>query len=338
MKKKIGVALLTLTLSLGIYTGTVHAAFTDVYENAWYYEAVQYVSQKGIMTGLDSTRFGITEPLKRAQFVLILYRLAGEPDVTFSYDFPDIGPGDWYASAVMWANENGIATGYTDTGLFGPSDEITREQMVAMLYRFEGEPQETADLSGYPDAGLVGQWSFGAVQWAVKNGIITGDGGMLNPQYTTSREQCAMIIMRYLEGKNTGDSGTARFLDPCPGAYYVSSEFGYRDAPTSGASTFHNGRDYAAAEGTPILAAASGVVKTVSYSNARGNYIVIDHGNGIESWYQHCLVIGAAEGDTVAAGQKIAEVGSTGIVSGAHLHLEIHVNEKPVDPRLYVPI
>lgn len=330
MKKKIGVALLALTLSLGLYTDTVHAAYMDVYEGAWYYDAVQYVSQKGIMTGLNDTTFGISESLKRAQFALILYRMAGEPEVNFEYVFPDVEPGDWYAGAVIWANANGIVTGYTDTGLFGPADEITREQMVTMLYRFEGNPQASADLSSYPDAGLVGQWSLSAMQWAVQKGIISGDKGMLKPQGMTTREECAMIIMRYLDG-------VVRFLNPCPGAYYVSSEFGYREAPTEGASTYHQGRDYAAAVGTNILAVASGKVTLVGYNQYRGNYIVIDHGNGIESLYQHCSVIIASAGDYVAAGQKIAEVGATGVVSGPHLHLEIHENGVPVDPRKYVP-
>lgn len=199
MKKKICAAMLALTVLTGICSNTVYAAFSDVYVNAWYYRAVQYVSANGIMTGMDETTFGINEPLKRAQFALILYRLAGEPDVEFAYTFPDIGPGDWYARAVLWANEKGVVTGYTDTGLFAPSDEITREEMVTMLYRFEGLPQVSADLSGYPDAGLVGEWSLPGMQWAVANGIVSGDNGLLNPQGITNREVCATILMRYMK-------------------------------------------------------------------------------------------------------------------------------------------
>lgn len=338
MKKKIGVFILTLTLMFGLCSNTVFAAYSDVYQNGWYYGAVQYVSQNGIMTGLNDTYFGVGESLKRGQFALILYRLAGTPDVEFENKFPDIGANDWYANAVIWASDNGIVTGYTDTGLFGPSDEITREQMVTMLHRFEGSPQVSADLSGYPDSGLVGAWSLAGMQWAVANGIISGDNNMLNPQGITTREVCATIIMRFQGGEYIEtEAGPGGFVNPCPGANYVSSEFGYRVSPTEGASSNHQGRDYAASEGTAILATASGKVVLVGYTSARGNYIVIDHGNGVECYYQHCSKIIASAGDIVEAGEKIAEVGSTGIVSGPHLHFEVHENGVPVDPRKYVP-
>ena len=105
-------------------------------------------------------------------------------------------------------------TGYTDTGLFGPSDEITREQMVTMLHRFEGSPQVSADLSGYPDSGLVGAWSLAGMQWAVANGIISGDNNMLNPQGITTREVCATIIMRFQGGEYIEtESGPRRVRD-----------------------------------------------------------------------------------------------------------------------------
>ena len=199
MKKKLSVVLLALTLSVCMYSNTVCAAFADVYENDWHCEAVQYVSENGIMTGLDDTTFGVNEPLKRAQFALILYRLAGEPEVAFDDRFPDIAQEDWYADAVLWANGQGIVTGYTDTGLFDPSKDISREEMVTMLYRYEGFPQVSADLSKYPDAGLVGGWSMPGMQWAVACGIISGDNGLLNPLEITNREVAAMILMRYMK-------------------------------------------------------------------------------------------------------------------------------------------
>lgn len=161
---------------------------------------------------------------------------------------------------------------------------------------------------------------------------------MLNPQGITTREVCATIIMRFQGGEYIEtEAGPGGFVNPCPGANYVSSEFGYRVSPTEGASSNHQGRDYAASEGTAILAAASGKVVLVGYTSARGNYIVIDHGNGVECYYQHCSKIIASAGDIVEAGEKIAEVGSTGIVSGPHLHFEVHENGVPVDPRKYVP-
>lgn len=132
----------------------------------------------------------------------------------------------------------------------------------------------------------------------------------------------------------TPSGGTGRLQNPCPAAY-ISSEFGGRTSPGGIGSTNHKGRDYAAAAGTPIFAAAAGTVTTVSYNSARGNYVVINHGD-ISTWYQHCSTIGVSVGQSVGAGQNIATVGSTGASTGPHLHFEVHVNGTPVDPRLYL--
>lgn len=131
------------------------------------------------------------------------------------------------------------------------------------------------------------------------------------------------------------ESEAAALCNPCPDGI-VTSEFGGRDAPTDGASTNHKGRDYAAPEGTPIYAAATGVVIEVAENDARGKYLKIDHQNGLITLYQHCSVINVEKGDTVFVGAKIAEVGSTGIVTGAHLHFEVWEDGTPVDPRLYL--
>ncbi len=132
----------------------------------------------------------------------------------------------------------------------------------------------------------------------------------------------------------TPSGGTGRLQNPCPAAY-ISSEFGGRTSPGGIGSTNHKGRDYAAALGTPIYAAAAGTVTTVSYNSARGNYVVINHGD-IATLYQHCNSIGVSVGQSVSAGQNIATVGSTGASTGPHLHFEVHVNGTPVDPRLYL--
>ncbi len=130
-------------------------------------------------------------------------------------------------------------------------------------------------------------------------------------------------------------SGSGQLSNPCPGAR-ISSEFGPRRAPTAGASTYHRGRDYAAASGTPIYASADGRVVTASYNSVRGNYVVIDHGNGLQTWYQHASRLYVSAGQKVSRGQNIAAVGTTGISTGAHLHYEVHVNGTPVDPRKYL--
>lgn len=130
-------------------------------------------------------------------------------------------------------------------------------------------------------------------------------------------------------------SGNGRLSNPCPSAY-ISSEFGGRTSPGGIGSTNHKGRDYAAASGSPIYASASGTVTTVSYNGARGNYVVINHGNGLSTLYQHCSAIYVSAGQSVSAGQNIAAVGTTGASTGPHLHFEVWVNGTPVDPRLYL--
>lgn len=135
-------------------------------------------------------------------------------------------------------------------------------------------------------------------------------------------------------GPSIVPSGNGRLSNPCPAAY-ISSEYGYRSSPGGIGSTNHKGRDYAAASGTPIYAAASGTVTTVSYNSARGYYVVINHGD-IATLYQHCSATYVEVGQKVSAGQNIAAVGSTGYSTGPHLHFEVHVGGVPVDPRLYL--
>ena len=116
----------------------------------------------------------------------------------------------------------------------------------------------------------------------------------------------------------------------------ITSYFGKRSSPTAGASTNHRGIDIGVPTGTDVYASASGVVTTVAYNSARGKYIIVDHGKGMETLYQHCDNIIASKGETVKQGQVIAESGNTGIGTGAHLHFEVHKNGTPVDPLDYV--
>lgn len=130
-------------------------------------------------------------------------------------------------------------------------------------------------------------------------------------------------------------TGNGTLSHPIPGAY-ITSGFGYRVAPTAGATSRHDGIDYGAGTGTPIYAADSGTVITAKYNSARGYYIVINHGNGMQTWYQHCSAMYVSAGQTVTRGQNIAAVGSTGIVTGPHLHFEVHVGGVPVNPLNYL--
>ena len=134
-----------------------------------------------------------------------------------------------------------------------------------------------------------------------------------------------------------GDALCGELLWPCPSVPVgkITSSFGYREAPTDGASTYHRGIDIGASYGSDIVAAKSGVVSRTGYDSVRGNYAAIDHGNGMETWYLHMSRIAAHEGDIILRGEKVGEVGETGIATGPHLHFEVHVDGEQVDPMRY---
>lgn len=133
---------------------------------------------------------------------------------------------------------------------------------------------------------------------------------------------------------NSGSTGT-NFIWPLSGGY-VSSGYGGRTSPTAGASSNHKGVDIAIGAGSNIYSVASGTVVTVSYNVARGNYIVVNHGNGVSTLYQHCSAIYASVGQSVSQGQTIAAVGSTGYSTGPHLHFEVLINGANVNPMNYL--
>ena len=158
-------------------------------------------------------------------------------------------------------------------------------------------------------------------------------------------QAAAAAAERKQQEKNSGYSnnagasvitGNGTFTHPCPGYTYISSEFGYREQPIAGASTNHKGMDFAAPAGTPIYAAASGTVTSASYSGNAGNMIVINHGNGLQTYYMHCNSMYVRAGQTVSKGQNIGAVGSTGNSSGPHLHFQVMQNGTPVNPRNYL--
>ncbi len=190
----------------------VRSPFFDIYPGAWFYPYAQYVANAGIMTGMTLNRFGYEDILSRAQFVTILYRMEGEPEVHYSEVFPDVANGQFYTNAVMWAklSGSGVVEGYED-GTFGPADDITREDLVLMMYRYAKsmgkDVSARADLSVYPDVDKVSDYAREAMEWAVAIKMVQGDGGLLNPQGESNRAVCATIITRFMEkfGENEGD-------------------------------------------------------------------------------------------------------------------------------------
>lgn len=181
----------------------IELPFTDVAEGTWYYEYVEGVYKNGFMTGKDETTFAPGDILNRAEFATILYRIEGEPEVESAEGvFPDVAAGEWYSDAVAWANQNGIIKGYDD-GKFGPADNITREQMVTVMYRYaksEGyDVSQQADLDQFEDEEKISSFALEAAGWAVANEIVSGqgDGALFDPRGTAVRAECAAIVMRF---------------------------------------------------------------------------------------------------------------------------------------------
>ena len=177
--------------------------FTDVAVGDWYYDAVAYVYENGLMTGTSGTLFSPNATTTRAMIVTILYRLEGSPVANGSAGFTDVAYGTWYTAAVNWAAANDIVTGY-GSGKFGPMDPITREQMAAILFRyadFKGmDTTARADLSGYTDAGDISAYAVEAMSWANAEGFITGTTATtLKPQGSATRAQVATILTRYAQ-------------------------------------------------------------------------------------------------------------------------------------------
>lgn len=158
-------------------------SFKDVPQNSWFAGAVQYVTSNSLMNGTSTTAFSPNATMSRGMLMTVLARYAGESTE---------GGTVWYEKGMNWAKNKGISDGSA------PNRNITREQLAAMLYRYAGEPDGAADLSAYTDAGSVSAYAEKAVQWCVKNGILTGKtSSTLAPKATATRAECAAMLQRF---------------------------------------------------------------------------------------------------------------------------------------------
>ena len=197
----------TFTMPNGQVTVTVTFAeaplpFHDVTEGDWFYDAVRYAYETGLMDGVGDNLFAPNSQTTRAQLVTILYRLAGQPAVSGDLPFPDVESGTWYTDAVAWAAQNGIVNGVSDTE-FAPGDDITREQLAAILYRYAAyqgyDVSQRADLSGFGDASSISGYAQEALSWAHAQDLVLGfEDGSLRPQGNANRAQIAAVLMRFL--------------------------------------------------------------------------------------------------------------------------------------------
>ena len=199
----------TFTMPNGQVTVTVTfeqapLPFPDVAEGDWFYDAVRYAYETGLMDGVGDNRFAPNSETTRAQLVTILYRLEGEPEVSGTSGFTDVEAGTWYTDAVAWAAANGIVNGVSETE-FAPGKDITREQLATILFRYaEAKGYDVSaqvDLSAYPDADQIQSYAAESVAWAVAEGLIQGfEDNTLRPAGNATRAQIATILMRFCEG------------------------------------------------------------------------------------------------------------------------------------------
>jgi hypothetical protein len=177
--------------------------YRDVPVGAWYETAVQYVTELGLFTGVLEDQFAPETTLTRGMLVTVLWRLENEPASIQSNPFADVSSGAWYTDAIIWAAGNSIVEGY-DNNSFGPTDQLTREQMAAILYRyatFKGyDISATADMTLYEDSDMISEWALPAMRWAVATDLISGiTPERLAPKGGCSRAECAVILTRFLQ-------------------------------------------------------------------------------------------------------------------------------------------
>ncbi len=154
--------------------------------------------------GVDENGYILFLPedqLTRQELAQILYAAEGKPTVEYTERFSDLEDGKWYTSAVIWAAEQGVVSGYPD-GRFGVNDFITREQLATMLYKYasnEGyDVTARADISGFGDANTASEYAVEKLQWAVANGVMSGDGVNLRPDGYASRAECAAMLRTFM--------------------------------------------------------------------------------------------------------------------------------------------
>ncbi len=173
--------------------------FTDVATTDWFYDAVKYVYDAGLMNGTSATTFEPNTNITRGMFVTVLYRLEGQPAVNTGYTFTDVPTDEYYANAVAWGSANGIVTGYSETE-YAPDQVILREQIAALMGRYaayKGMEISGAAQAGYVDADQISEYAVPYVNFCASVGLMSGVGdGYFAPQDNTTRAEVATVIMR----------------------------------------------------------------------------------------------------------------------------------------------
>lgn len=173
--------------------------FIDVHPvDHWAEHAIDFVVARGIYSGTSETTFHPNNPMTRGMLAVVLYRLEDAPDHDYDGIFTDVVTGSYYEDGIYWAADNGIVGGYGN-GLYGPNDNITREQLAVMLWRYAGSPESDHSMAHFTDANKISAYAQEAVEWANEKGIINGKGGgILDPKGNATRAQVAQMLMNFI--------------------------------------------------------------------------------------------------------------------------------------------
>ena len=189
-------AALVASISLPAHAAISDTGFSDVSTGDWYAEAVIACREEGLMSGTSATTFSPNATMTRAMLAVVLYRAAGSPPVSGTSPFTDVANGSWCANAVIWANQNGIVSGYGN-GLFGANDSVSREQIATILWRYAGSPSASRGTD-FADEAAIASYAAAAVDWVRANGIMSGiAGNMFSPKTSATRAQVATVLMNY---------------------------------------------------------------------------------------------------------------------------------------------
>lgn len=174
-------------------------SFQDVRPNAWYYDEVQFSAVHGLLNGTGEGKFSPEGRMTRAMLAAVIYRMEGSPDAP-SGVFQDVPPGTWYSDPVNWAGSVGLVNGVSP-GCFSPNSPVTREQMVAILFRYAAyaglNTTNRASLTDYADSGRISDYAVIPMEWAVAAGVVTGrENQTIAPKATTTRAEVAAVLMR----------------------------------------------------------------------------------------------------------------------------------------------
>ncbi|WP_286167278.1 S-layer homology domain-containing protein [Clostridium sp. J1101437_171009_A5] len=175
--------------------------YSDVAAQAWYQDGVQFVSARGLFSGIGAGRFAPEGAMTRSMVASVLYRMEGAPECTEGPTFTDVPEGSWFAPGVQWAAQMGITSG-TGGGRFAPEEPVTREALAAMLYRYAQQHGAGAMGTGsgtenFADRESISSWAGEAMEWAASNGILLGNGGEIRPGDLASRAEVAAMLMRF---------------------------------------------------------------------------------------------------------------------------------------------